>query len=77
MARPDPKDVARCLAYEALLVETPKSPSPFQQHERNLAAHYIKYELPDHARYHMCGAGVPKEYIVAVDALIGHRSQPF
>lgn len=65
------KMLARCAAYRLLLEETPVSRRLGREYDREQAATYISLGMPDQARWHMCGSGVPKEYIISVDTLIG------
>ncbi len=74
MAHPDPKDVARCAAYKALLDDHHKSlPRPYLGYPSEvamMAGHYIQCNMPEDARHYVARCGVPNELIVAVDALI-------
>lgn len=67
-----PSDQARCDAYGKLMEEhcTPSNPVYPRHHDYFLAVQYIRDVKPDHARYHVIHAGVPRDLVLAVDALV-------
>lgn len=68
-----PSDQARCAAYRSLLEEYGKPPAKaeYPRHlDYMLALGYIMECKPDFARYHLIHAGVPKDLVLATDALV-------
>lgn len=68
-----PQQQARCVAYTQLMEEhctTRGADNSFLRHDYMMAIHYIEQGNPEHARYHVIHAGVPRDLVLAVDALV-------